>query len=55
MRIARTENESQIADAAGGGGADLSPAQGVTIDWSHRNIEHLPEEVVDIIKHGLER
>jgi len=54
MLIAQMENESQIGEAAVGT-AEFTPAPGVTIDWSHRNIEQLPEEVVDIIKNGLER
>jgi hypothetical protein len=52
MKAALQDNESQAAEASGVSN-DLKP--GVTIDLSRRNIEYLPDEVVDIIKNELER
>ncbi|KAH8197395.1 hypothetical protein TruAng_008454 [Truncatella angustata] len=52
MRSAIRENESQAAEASGVS-TELKP--GVTIDLSRRNIQELPDEVVDIIKNELER
>ncbi|KAF4123645.1 Leucine-rich repeat (LRR) protein [Geosmithia morbida] len=46
------ENEKQVAEA-GTVGAGLKP--GVTIDLSRKNIQKIPEEVVDIVKNELER
>ncbi|KAH7321009.1 putative cell morphogenesis protein Sog2 [Stachybotrys elegans] len=46
------ENESQAADAAA---VTSGLKTGVTIDLSRKNIQKLPEEVVDIVKNELER
>ncbi|TRX89390.1 hypothetical protein FHL15_009688 [Xylaria flabelliformis] len=52
MKAALQDNESQAAEASGVSN-ELKP--GVTIDLSRLNIQYLPDEVVDIIKHELER
>lgn len=52
MKKAVEENESQAAEASGVSN-ELKP--GVTVNMSHKNIQRLPEEVVDIIKGQLER
>ncbi|KXJ97195.1 RAM signaling pathway protein [Microdochium bolleyi] len=52
MNNALMDNESQAAEASGVSN-ELKP--GITIDLSRRNIQELPEGVVDIIKHELER
>ncbi|KAI1852232.1 hypothetical protein JX265_013085 [Neoarthrinium moseri] len=52
MKSALQDNESQ-ATGPNGVSSELKP--GVTIDLSRRNIQELPEEVVDIIKNELER
>lgn len=52
MRSAIRDNESQAAEASGVS-TELKP--GVTVDLSRRNIQQLPDEVVDIIKNELER
>lgn len=52
MKKAIEENESQAAEASGVSN-ELKP--GVTVNLSHKNIQKLPEEVVDIIKDQLER
>lgn len=46
------ETESQAAEANAVGTA-IKP--GVTLDLSRKNIQKLPEEVVDLMKHELER
>ncbi|KAL6855279.1 RAM signaling network component [Amphichorda felina] len=46
------ESENQVAEA-GAVGASLKP--GVTVDLSRKNIEVIPDEVVDILKNELER
>lgn len=51
MKNAIKDNESQAEASAFS--TEMKP--GVTIDLSQRNIEELPEEVVDIIKTELER
>ncbi|CAI4211858.1 unnamed protein product [Parascedosporium putredinis] len=54
MQNALQENEAQAQRAEGGTtNAELKP--GVTIDLSRKGIRELPEEVVDVIKHELER
>lgn len=41
---------------AGGDDAAVDVQQpGITIDLGHRSIQHLPEEVIDIIKDEIER
>lgn len=52
MDSALRENETQAAGASGVS-TELKP--GVTIDLSRKNIQALPDEVVDIIKNELER
>jgi len=52
MRNALDENQTKAADASEVSN-ELKP--GVTIDLSHKSIQRFPEEVVDIIKHELER
>ncbi|TLS22974.1 uncharacterized protein PpBr36_06363 [Pyricularia pennisetigena] len=52
MAEALKEHESQAAEASGVSN-ELKP--GVTIDLSRKNIQELPEEIVDVIKHELER
>ena len=52
MKSALQDNESQ---AAGANGVNTELKPGVTIDLSRRNIQELPDEVVDIIKNELER
>ncbi len=52
MKIALQDNESQAAEASGVSN-ELKP--GVTIDLRWLNIQHLPDEVVDVIKNELER
>ncbi|CAJ2511727.1 Uu.00g073520.m01.CDS01 [Anthostomella pinea] len=52
MNSALQDNETQAAEASGVS-TELKP--GVTIDLSRMNIQSLPDEVVDIIKHELER
>lgn len=52
MKSALQENETQAAEASGVS-TDLKP--GITIDLSRKNIQALPDEVVDIIKNELER
>ncbi|KAI0013236.1 putative cell morphogenesis protein Sog2 [Xylariaceae sp. FL0662B] len=52
MNSALQENETKAAEASGVSN-ELKP--GVTIDLSRRNIQTLPDEVVDIIKNELER
>lgn len=54
IQNALQENEVQAQRAEGGTtGSDLKA--GVTIDLSREGIRELPEEVVDVIKHELER
>ena len=54
IQNALQENEAQAQRAEGGTtGSELKP--GVTIDLSREGIRELPEEVVDVIKHELER
>lgn len=52
MRAALNESDTQAAEASGVSN-DLRP--GLTIDLSRKNIQSLPDEVVDIIKNELER
>ncbi|KAI1825429.1 RAM signaling pathway protein [Xylaria intraflava] len=52
MKVALWENEHRVAETSGVSN-ELKP--GVTIDLSQHKIQHLPEEVVDIIKNELER
>jgi hypothetical protein len=52
MKNALYENETKAA-VASGVSSELKP--GITIDLSHKQIQRFPEEVVDIIKHELER
>lgn len=52
MEIALYENETKAAEAYSVSN-ELKP--GITIDLSHKVIQRFPEEVVDIIKHELER
>ncbi|KAI0385395.1 RAM signaling pathway protein-domain-containing protein [Hypomontagnella monticulosa] len=52
MNDALQENETQAAEASGVS-TELKP--GITIDLSRKNIQALPDEVVDIIKNELER
>ena len=52
MNNAIQENESQAAEASGVSN-ELKP--GITIDLSRKKIYELPDEVVDIFKHELER
>lgn len=52
MKAALDENKSK-AEEASGVSNDLKP--GVTIDLSHKQIQTFPDEVVDVIKHELER
>lgn len=52
MKNALYENETKAAEASGVS-SELKP--GITIDLSHKQIQRFPEEVVDIIKHELER
>lgn len=51
MRTA-LESENQAADVSA---AATALKSGVTIDLSRKNIQKLPEEVVDIVKNQLER
>lgn len=51
MRTA-LESENQAGDVSAAGTGLKS---GVTIDLSRKNIQKLPEEVVDIVKNQLER
>ena len=52
MKKALDENETQAAEASGVS-SELKP--GVTVNLSHKNIQKLPDEVIDIIKDQLER
>lgn len=52
MKAALYENETKAAEASGVSN-ELKP--GITIDLSHKQIQRIPDEVVDIIKHELER
>ena len=52
MRSALDENVGQAAEASAVS-TELKP--GVTIDLSRKNIQRLPDEVVDVIKNELER
>jgi len=52
MKVALEEDETQAAGASGVSN-ELRP--GLTINLSHKNIQKLPDEVVDIIKNELER
>ena len=52
MRDALRESDQQAGDTSGVS-TDLKP--GLTIDLSRKNIQKLPDEVVDIIKNELER
>ena len=52
MWKALDENQTQAAEASAVS-TDLKP--GLTINLSHKNIRELPDEVVDEIKHELER
>lgn len=52
MAEALKDHESQAAEASGVSN-ELKP--GITINLSHKNIQDLPDEVVDVIKHELER
>lgn len=52
MKKALEENESQAGEASA---VSSKLKAGVTVDLSHKNIQKLPEEVVDIIKDQLER
>lgn len=52
MKKAVEENQSQAAEASAVS-SELKP--GVTVNLSHKNIQRLPEEVVDVIKDQLER
>ncbi|OIW27281.1 hypothetical protein CONLIGDRAFT_645565 [Coniochaeta ligniaria NRRL 30616] len=51
MKVALEENETQSQAAEATGVSSL----GLTIDLSRKNIQKLPDEVVDIIKNELER
>jgi hypothetical protein len=53
MKVALEENETQSQAAEGSLSNELRP--GLTIDLSRKNIQKLPDEVVDIIKNELER
>ncbi|KAL5594029.1 hypothetical protein BROUX41_001081 [Berkeleyomyces rouxiae] len=58
LQLARTALETALRDnnataGASGMGSEIKP--GVTIDLSRNNIRELPDEVVDIINHELER
>lgn len=53
MKVALEENETQSQAADGSLSNELRP--GLTIDLSRKNIQKLPDEVVDIIKNELER
>lgn len=46
------ENESQVAEGGVPGGS-IKP--GVTVDLSRKNIQKIPDEVVNIVKNELER
>lgn len=52
MKKAVEENESQAGEASV---VSSELKAGVTVNLSHKNIQKLPEEVVDIIKDQLER
>ncbi|KUI73624.1 Leucine-rich repeat-containing protein sog2 [Cytospora mali] len=52
MKKALEENESQAGEASV---VSSEIKAGVTVNLSHKNIQKLPEEVVDIIKDQLER
>jgi len=52
MRDALRDNDQQAGDTTGVN-SDMQP--GLTIDLSRKNIQKLPDEVVDIIKDKLER
>lgn len=52
MKKALEENESQAGEASV---VSSELKAGVTVNLSHKNIQKLPEEVVDIIKDQLER
>lgn len=53
MQHAIESEKSQAVEAGAVGTASLR--SGVTIDLSRKNIQKLPEEVVDIVKEQLER
>ncbi|SPO03969.1 related to adenylate cyclases [Cephalotrichum gorgonifer] len=55
LRNALQENEAQAQHAEGGPASNTELKPGVTIDLSREGIRELPEEVVDVIKHELER
>lgn len=50
---ARDELRRSVAGSDDTGAEVQQP--GITIDLGHRNIQHLPEEVIDIIKDEIER
>lgn len=52
MKKALEENESQTGEASV---VSSELKAGVTVNLSHKNIQKLPDEVVDIIKDQLER
>lgn len=52
MQTALESEKNQAADA---GAVGPGLRSGVTIDLSRKNIQKLPEEVVDIVKNELER
>ena len=54
MKVALEENETQ-SQAAEATGVSNELRPGLTIDLSRKNIQKLPDEVVDIIKNELER
>ena len=54
MRSALEGEKTQSVDAAAAAGA-AGLKTGITIDLSRKNIQKLPDEVVDIVKSELER
>lgn len=52
MSRAQEEEERLIG---GSGAAEGGPMPGLTIELTHKNIQRLPEEIVDIIKDNVER
>jgi len=51
----REDVQRRAVDSTTPPSGDVQPPTGITIDLGHRNIQRLPDEVIDIIKDEIER
>jgi len=51
----REDVQRRAVDSTTPPSSDVQPPTGITIDLGHRNIQRLPDEVIDIIKDEIER